>query len=983
MFFSTLKRKAGGNMATNDTLTEQQEALLDRIIQRDLTISTFAKAGEDDLKTLRNESNLAWGIGPKIRKGDLVLIYLPKYMAKNREQFGLRYILIAKEDASNTTEEEHRWPYIVEMTNKLELSRAITKDLLINNSTLQDWGLVRSDFRNASRTKDLVGEEHKRELWSLILKYNPNILSPLDSMLKSIPQEKSVPFELLGDTVREALAHANGMRLDLGRKKIHVEHILFALFDLSSSGLKRQFERANFSRQMLLEIIPRVTSISQFPESRSEDDGSMPPLSKHVAQAFETARSLAQSSGDRLIHPLHLWHGLFDLGQNCSVIKALPDIDLPPIRRDEFLIGTRAMRDTWTRTDLLGYARYAQAIADPILQGVTQPPITIGIQAPWGQGKTSLMRMIQERLDSGALKQEEQTSDKSKESPSSNLCKIFEWLDSDDSPPPNGNNQKTSNQEKVSTPSDNEQKSDEEERWAYHHNSDGEQKKRGIITTLDKVPTVWFNPLYYQEKEQVWASLAHAILQQLTRQVESPLRREWFWVKLQAGRISEHAIRRDLTKLLLTRIAPHLLYWAILGIAVILILAFLLQVGGPLSISAGVGATLVSSLVELLVRKKKALENNLSQLDERFEAYVREPDYESRLGFLHLVDHDMDRALELLVGDYPIAIFIDDLDRCDPQIVNKLIMAINQFLSLPHRNTIFFLGMDMEMVAASLEEVRGNVVRESFADAKPNKSFGWEFMDKFIQLPFFIPKIDPELAQGFFREILIERTSKPSMDDALISPKDRQPAEPSDSKELDYDIEEINKTTNVDDLSRLAKEKSLKPLQHHQREKIHEAVSKRATNLMRDPRGDEIQRLIEIAIEDIELNPRAIKRYLNLVRLLRNVQVARGQHKSGEYDRKLVLRAAHLLISWPRAVRWIQGTGAREEQQKETQISIVESLKRTAITSSNFSEWENKLNSLHGNTKPTPLIDLELFRFLKKIEEDSPGLSEIYQARMF
>jgi hypothetical protein len=55
--------------------------------------------------------------------------------------------------------------------------------------------------------------------------------------------------------------------------------------------------------------------------------------------------------------------------------------------------------DRWTVEDRLDYAQYADAIAAFIRHRDTVPPLTIGIKAPWGAGKTSLMRMIQERLD--------------------------------------------------------------------------------------------------------------------------------------------------------------------------------------------------------------------------------------------------------------------------------------------------------------------------------------------------------------------------------------------------------------------------------------------------------------------------------------------------------------------------------------------------------------------------------------------------------
>lgn len=56
-------------------------------------------------------------------------------------------------------------------------------------------------------------------------------------------------------------------------------------------------------------------------------------------------------------------------------------------------------RDFWTADDALGYAPYADAIAAFVRHRGTRPPLTIGVTAPWGAGKTSLMRMVQERLD--------------------------------------------------------------------------------------------------------------------------------------------------------------------------------------------------------------------------------------------------------------------------------------------------------------------------------------------------------------------------------------------------------------------------------------------------------------------------------------------------------------------------------------------------------------------------------------------------------
>ena len=48
--------------------------------------------------------------------------------------------------------------------------------------------------------------------------------------------------------------------------------------------------------------------------------------------------------------------------------------------------------------DQLGFAPYAKTLADILADPNTDTPLTIGVFGGWGQGKTSLMRMVQRRL---------------------------------------------------------------------------------------------------------------------------------------------------------------------------------------------------------------------------------------------------------------------------------------------------------------------------------------------------------------------------------------------------------------------------------------------------------------------------------------------------------------------------------------------------------------------------------------------------------
>jgi hypothetical protein len=67
--------------------------------------------------------------------------------------------------------------------------------------------------------------------------------------------------------------------------------------------------------------------------------------------------------------------------------------------RERLNIAARALADQWSEVDQLGYRVYALALADFIEDERTKKPLTIGIDAPWGMGKTTLMRLIKERVE--------------------------------------------------------------------------------------------------------------------------------------------------------------------------------------------------------------------------------------------------------------------------------------------------------------------------------------------------------------------------------------------------------------------------------------------------------------------------------------------------------------------------------------------------------------------------------------------------------
>jgi len=150
--------------------------------------------------------------------------------------------------------------------------------------------------------------------------------------------------------------------------------------------------------------------------------------------------------------------------------------------------------------------------------------------------------------------------------------------------------------------------------------------------------------------------------------------------------------------------------------------------------------------------------------------YFADPGYRSRIGFAENFHADFSKILgcyakvqlreKKLSHRRPnahkqqtskIFILIDDLDRCDAPKAAELMQAINLLTSASASRSsgpIFIIGMDREIVAGSLAARYKDILqylepgeREGASEsltADAGLSYGYAFMEKFIQLPFRI-----------------------------------------------------------------------------------------------------------------------------------------------------------------------------------------------------------------------------------------------------
>src|SRR4051812_1736144 len=382
--------------------------------------------------------------------------------------------------------------------------------------------------------------------------------------------------------------------------------------------------------------------------------------------------------------------------------------------------------DRWTLVDTLGYAAHADAIARAICHRHTEPPLTIGIKAPWGAGKTSLMRMVQDRLEWPA------GHDGDPGDP-----RAIHLLDSTRAPVTNGDvlaavSGAPADGRDVATPElSADHAAEEDRRWR---------------------PTVWFNPWMYQSGEEVLAGLAHEIITQTTRRMP-PVEQEHFWLRLNRARIDEQAVRRRIYGLVVSRVIP----WAAGGLAVLVAGLIALAAGAPASIGAAVAAlgpvaTATAAVATLQSVLKERTRGTLSAAlgPNAYEELVRAPDYEKRSGALYLVREDLQRVFDLVASrERPLIVFVDDLDRCNPGTVVKVIEAINLFVAGEFAHTVFVVALDPGIVAAHIETAYGDLAKRLAASERQTFDLGWRFLEKIVQLPLSLPTVGPTRARSF------------------------------------------------------------------------------------------------------------------------------------------------------------------------------------------------------------------------------------------
>ncbi len=511
---------------------------------------------------------------------------------------------------------------------------------------------------------------------------------------------------------------------------------------------------------------------------------------------------------------------------SANASNAAPQVDNHGEQTEQIEIAIRALADTPSDIDLLQFSDFADALVDFIKSDKTQKPLTIAIDAAWGMGKTTLMRMIRRKLEGKADKEKHESS-----------------------------------------PSRIERK-----------------QKDQNATAKPTFPIVWFNAWQYDQEDSLWAALVLEILEQVGKQF-TPIQRAGFWWNLTQKRLGKGNLFIQIVFRVLPFIVGLIVLLAILfGVATLwqgntfieTVKKIFLPIAGILG-----GVTLIYASV------KDVYTRLIKPLDQRIAQYIREPNYKDRVGFLTQFKEDFSSIVEAATseGKWPLIIFIDDLDRCAPPKPVEIIEAINLLLDAQY--CVFVMGMDTRNVAGSIEAKYKDLLTYPGATDSPGElTLGQLFLEKIIQVTFHLPRADTMVVQSFIDTMLSgteeNKDTPPPREDILVAEQLIE-AEQRVGKSLDAAAETVRQARSDISDSTLVKAKQEIRVKSFDDSQVVQAVIRQVAPFL-------------------ALNPRKIKRFINMFRLQALIANRRGLLETGAI--KLDVLAKWIVISsrWPSMV---------------------------------------------------------------------------------
>eukprot|EP01018_Ginkgo_biloba_P010032 Gb_22056 [translate_table: standard] len=468
---------------------------------------------------------------------------------------------------------------------------------------------------------------------------------------------------------------------------------------------------------------------------------------------------------------------------------------------------TEQASDQPAQVDNLGREDLAKGIAALFLNPYVKSPVTVGISGEWGMGKSSLMLQTESTLLTSAAQQSvplkgdnlskkgrkikksvelylSQTETRKQEAESNVIRKIgrtlkliFEkWAQR----LPGTNTNEQDNDNLLKTFLENYQPDHcavfkslaVMDRSKMYETTSGEAQARVAVPAI---LTVKYNAWKYRNETEAWAGLAVEITKEMEKAMTMA---QWLSTCLKAHKRS----------IWIELIFPWLLA-SILAGCVTWVVWLLLEEANHKGLAELKYGSLAATLIVTVWAVVKSIMAVLKPISTQIADYITLPDHTGKLGYHQkVIDHinflkeEMGRkpfwfckiiailwcwfckiiavlwlewnqnyVVDTLFPKFPpafggqlrIIVFIDDLDRCEENIILQVLLAINLVLAACEINVI--LGMDKRMVERAIIKKFGEKANNN-RSKKANQELAENYFQKIIQLPLDLP--DPSDAES-------------------------------------------------------------------------------------------------------------------------------------------------------------------------------------------------------------------------------------------
>jgi len=362
------------------------------------------------------------------------------------------------------------------------------------------------------------------------------------------------------------------------------------------------------------------------------------------------------------------------------------------VQRYKVFLGS--LNDVAAKNDTLGFKPYSDGLLNFLLSKDTAPPLTVSIEGEWGEGKTSFMYQMKRKIDESSA-------------PKTITEKAKYFL-----------------------------------------------RRKNKSKNKESYLTIWFQPWKYEKEEALWAVFALEFMRQVKGQMNI-LKRPFAWLTFIVMRIKGSDSKFDILKNLLIRLVLFVLF-ILIGVTIyeiglpkldplIKVISNSKEWGWLTEVSKIVDNSyftghLILYIVSMLIFYFSISNFLVKNLKGNLKKYLSYTEHTGKMPYIENLHSDLMILIQCYCKSKRVFVFIDDLDRCETPKAADLIQAITMMLP-ENASTILLLGIDREKLAASISARHFDVAKIiSGADDGKILKYGYDYLGKFIQIPFHLPR---------------------------------------------------------------------------------------------------------------------------------------------------------------------------------------------------------------------------------------------------